>query len=81
MWVGVSFAVAILAVGLAIFAEVNRREAQTRDLAVTHMKLANAYLKDSQPSEARDAFKSARRGRTCGGSSRRQSVQAGPRLG
>ena len=30
MWVGGSLAVAVLAVGLAIFAEVNRREAQTQ---------------------------------------------------
>ena len=31
-----------------------------RDLAVTSTKLANAYLKDGRPSEARDAFNVAR---------------------
>ena len=41
MWVGGSLAVAVLAVGLAIFAEVNRREAQTqRDRAEHTLALA-----------------------------------------
>jgi hypothetical protein len=41
MWVGGSLAVAIVAIGLAVFAEIKRREAQTqRDRAERTLTLA-----------------------------------------